>query len=303
MAVASGNPAQNSLLSTSAADRSLSKSDVAYTSSVEEEDGEGFMAREEAERKVDEEWEDGEDAELVEDDDEDDDEATRFEPLQALVGGAAPVIRPGIVHRLDKGTSGLLVVAKDEYSHACLCDQFKARTVRRMYVSLTCGVPRLAEGRVEAPIGRDPRDRKRMAVVMQTGRSGRSRYAASRYRVIETLANGSAALVEWRLETGRTHQIRVHARHSGHPILGDEAYGGTGGGALALLMRGGGGVPGRASAVKQLMARLERPYLHAQTLGFIHPHTQEELFFTAEPPTDFLNTLSVLRGLSAPHSP
>ncbi|CAI5503429.1 unnamed protein product [Closterium sp. Naga37s-1] len=115
-------------------------------------------------------------------------------------------VRPGIVHRLDKGTSGLLVVAKDPFSQAHLSAQFKARTVHRSYLSLVIGTPSPLSDRVDAPIGRDPKDRKRMAVLPLTG-SHRSRRAASRYQVLESLAGGAAALVEWRLETGRTHQV------------------------------------------------------------------------------------------------
>eukprot|EP00897_Mesotaenium_endlicherianum_P004830 jgi/Mesen1/4375/ME000221S03491 len=188
---------------------------------------------------------------------EEEDEEDNVGPLLqvAPLYGPAPTIRPGIVHRLDKGTSGLLVVAK--------------------YQSITCSVPAIAVGRVEAPIGRDPRDRKRMAV--------------------EVLAGGGAALVEWRLETGRTHQIRVHAKYLGHPLLGDATYGGAGGAAEVALLRS---LPreqhGKAS---QLVAALQRPSLHAQTLGFVHPRSKEDLFFQVDAPADFADLLELLREL------
>ena len=189
------------------------------------------------------------------------------------------MIRPGIVHRLDKGTSGVMVVAKDAAAHNSLCDQFASREVRRRYVAILSGVPSASKGRIEAPIGRDPRDRLRMAVT-----PGGGRFAASNYEVIATLANGNASLVEWRLETGRTHQIRVHARHIGHPILGDDTYGGGVGSAVSALTRYGVFDPKRAKA---LLTTIDRPMLHARTLGFTHPRTGEELHFSRDPPDDF----------------
>ncbi|KAM6561009.1 hypothetical protein CsatA_030248 [Cannabis sativa] len=123
-------------------------------------------------------------------------------------------VRPGIVHRLDKGTSGLLVVAKDEHSHAHLSDQFKLHTIQRVYISLTSGVPSQLSGRIEVPIGRDSNNRIRMAAIPGASNSKQARHAASRYKVIEILAGGGSALVEWRLETGRTHQTLVF--YKGH---------------------------------------------------------------------------------------
>src|SRR5690606_30153532 len=140
---------------------------------------------------------------------------------------AAPVregdvaIRPGIVHRLDKDTSGLLVVAKDDVTHRALAAQFFHRTIRRRYLALVWGVPDPASGRIETSLGRDPRDRKKMAVVPPE----RGKLAVTHYETVEALSY--TALVAFRLETGRTHQIRVHARHIGHPVLGDATYGGT----------------------------------------------------------------------------
>ena len=204
----------------------------------------------------------------------------------SVLQGPEPVVRPGIVHRLDKGTSGLLVVAKDEATHRGLCAQFQARSVERTYVSVVSGVPEPAAGDVVSLIGRDPRDRKRMAVV---DHARRGRHAASGYRMLEALPG--AALVEWKLRTGRTHQIRVHARHLGHPILGDAAYGGTNGETQARLSGGGeragaGAGAARAAAVRKALEALGRPALHARDLGFEHPVTGERLRFTSEPPQD-----------------
>lgn len=206
-------------------------------------------------------------------------------------------VRPGIVHRLDKGTSGLLVVAKDEHSHAHLSEQFKQHTIHRVYASITSGVPSAISGRVEVPIGRDMNNRIRMAAIPGSNVSRHARHAASRYKVIELLAGGGAALVEWRLETGRTHQIRAHAKYLGIPLLGDEVYGGTKSMALSLLQ------PRIASRhhgiLTQLVEKLERPCLHALALGFKHPHTGENLKFSCQPPADFADTLSVLRSLGS----
>ncbi|EEH53051.1 uncharacterized protein MICPUCDRAFT_36187 [Micromonas pusilla CCMP1545] len=203
------------------------------------------------------------------------------------------VARPGIVHRLDKGTSGLIVVAKNEAAHASLCEQFATRVVRRRYLAICLGSPEQGEGRVDAPIGRDPRDRLKMAVVR---RSRGGRRAASNYKVRASLARGNASLVEWRLETGRTHQIRVHAREIGIPILGDETYGGAGNGAEERLRSKGAMTPAEAKRVAKIS---RRPMLHAQTLGFRHPRTGEEMDFKAEPPEDFAEVFEALRDASA----
>ncbi|KAK9129378.1 hypothetical protein Sjap_009865 [Stephania japonica] len=205
-------------------------------------------------------------------------------------------IRPGIVHRLDKGTSGLLVVAKDEHSHAHLSEQFKQHTVQRVYISLSSGVPSPISGRIDIPIGRDPSNRVRMAAIPCLANHKHVRHAASRYRVIEVLGGGGAALVEWRLETGRTHQIRAHAKYLGIPLLGDEVYGGTKGMAMSLLQPK---TPANSRAnLSKLVSKLERPCLHALTLGFKHPHSGEVLQFSCPPPTDFAEILLLLRAIS-----
>ena len=146
----------------------------------------------------------------------------RYRTPPSLLTGSGT--RPGIVHRLDKGTTGLLVVAKTPEAHASLAGQFRDRSVRRRYVSLCVGVPRVLRGVVETNIDRGLKERTRMEAFPFEGRRGRP--AVSEFRVVEVLAGGGASLVEWRLRTGRTHQIRVHARHIGCPLLGDEAYGG-----------------------------------------------------------------------------
>lgn len=232
--------------------------------------------------------------ELLSDMDISDDELNSIEILSSRVSEAP--IRPGIVHRIDKGTSGLLVVAKDEHAHAHLSAQFKQHSIERVYISLTCGVPPSTAGRIEVPIGRDPNNRIRMSAVSRTNNNSNAKYAASRYKVIENLAQGGFSLVEWRLETGRTHQIRAHAKYMGIPLLGDEVYGGTKSMAMSLLRT-------RTSSschsqLVQLVSSLERPCLHALTLGFIHPHTGKNIRFSCPPPTDFAEILGQLRQIS-----
>lgn len=190
--------------------------------------------------------------------------------------------RPGIVHRLDKDTTGLLVVAKDDRTHVELARQFEHRTIARTYLALIWGVPIPPQGRIEAAIGRDPRNRQRMAVVPED----RGKRAVTHYEVVEALP--ATALVRFRLETGRTHQIRVHARHLGHPVLGDLTYGGR-------TIRYGPNTPRRKAFYDQLFARLTRQALHAHTLGFRHPHTQEWLEFEAPLPSDMAWALAQLR--------
>ncbi|KAL6955006.1 23S rRNA pseudouridine(1911,1915,1917) synthase [Sarracenia purpurea var. burkii] len=230
-----------------------------------------------------------------------DDEFSFFSPGQSCnvdvrSGIFAASVRPGIVHRLDKGTSGLLVVAKDEHSHAYLSEQFKQHTIQRAYISLTCGVPSPISGRVDIPIGRDLNNRIRMTAVPGPSKCRQARHAASRYRVLEILAGGGSALVEWQLETGRTHQIRAHAKYLGIPLLGDEVYGGTKSMAISKLRPK---TPSKLHGkLVQLVSRLERPCLHALVLGFRHPHTSENMNFSCLPPADFTQILSQLREIS-----
>ena len=189
-------------------------------------------------------------------------------------------LRPGIVHRLDKDTSGLLVIAKNEAVHAGLAKQFEARTTRRRYKAILWGHPEPEEGRIEAPLARDPRDRKRMAVVSD------GKFAATNYKVEERFTY--ASLVSFRLETGRTHQIRVHAKHIGHPVLGDDTYGGGG------IARGG-DTARRRAYYRNLYADMPRQALHAELLGFEHPVTGDRLELTAPLPADMQATVDRLR--------
>lgn len=185
-----------------------------------------------------------------------------------------PVVRPGIVHRLDKGTSGLLVVAKRDRAHQPLAEQFKAHTVDRRYRALVWGHLDPPAGTIEGAIGRDPNRRQRMAVVPE----GEGKWAVTHYETVEHFAHTS--VVEFRLETGRTHQIRVHTSHRHHPILGDPKYGGD-------TIRYGTPDGPRRSVFDRLFGTLTHPALHAYRLGFTHPTTGETLHFEADPPDDW----------------
>jgi 23S rRNA pseudouridine1911/1915/1917 synthase len=198
------------------------------------------------------------------------------------LSGIGGVARPGIVHRLDKDTSGVMVVAKTDTAHAGLAAQFAAHTIERAYLSLVRGAPRGAAGRIEGAIGRSPHDRKKMAVVTRGGKA-----AVTHYRVLRRFGPGpqaAASLVECRLETGRTHQIRVHMAHIGHPVLGDPAYG-------RMRHRG---PPDRAAALRKIGDAFGRQALHAAVLGFVHPGTGARLRFEAAPPADFSNLVRQL---------
>jgi 23S rRNA pseudouridine1911/1915/1917 synthase len=203
-------------------------------------------------------------------------------PGIAGVGGAG---RPGIVHRLDKETSGLMVVAKTTAAHRALVEMLRARTVRRRYLAIVWGQPRAAAGTVEGAIGRDPRQRKRMAVVTRGGKPARTRW-----RVRERLAG--AALLEVALDTGRTHQIRVHLAHVGHPVAGDPLYGGRGRVQLS-------GTAGERSLRAAVLEALPRQALHAAGLEFPHPVTGAAMRFTSPPPADFERALETLRAPAA----
>lgn len=182
------------------------------------------------------------------------------------LSGIGGVARPGIVHRIDKDTSGLLVVAKSDAAHEGLARQFADHSIARTYLAVTAGHPRPAAGTITARLGRSDRDRKKMAVLADD--AARGKHAVTHYRTLEAL--DGAALVECRLETGRTHQVRVHLAHIGHPLLGDPVYGRT------------------PAALKPVLARLgfARQALHAASLGFVHPVTSEPLLFEAPLPAD-----------------
>jgi 23S rRNA pseudouridine1911/1915/1917 synthase len=186
------------------------------------------------------------------------------------LAGIGGVRRPGIVHRLDKDTSGLLVVAKTELAHRALSRDFAGRRIERAYSAFVWGVPVPTTGEISGNIGRSPRNRKKMAVVPE----GRGRSAVTRYRVERRYAD-HAALIECRLLTGRTHQIRVHLSHAGHSLIGDPVYGTRSGRAAARL--------GPAGAA---ISAFPRQALHARLLGFTHPATGEKLRFESPLPAD-----------------
>jgi 23S rRNA pseudouridine1911/1915/1917 synthase len=188
----------------------------------------------------------------------------------ASLSGIGGVARPGIVHRLDKDTSGVMVAAKTDAAHWGLAALFERHDLERIYVAFTRGAPRKAEGTVATRLGRSPRDRKKMAVVTRGGREAVTHYQT--VRLYGSAARPLAAKLACRLETGRTHQIRVHLAHIGAPCLADPLY--------------GAGAP--AQAVKAAIARagLRRQALHAAVLGFVHPITGERLRFESHPPAD-----------------
>jgi 23S rRNA pseudouridine1911/1915/1917 synthase len=175
------------------------------------------------------------------------------------LAGIGGVERPGIVHRLDKGTSGCIVVAKTDFAHQALVAQFKSRGVKKVYHAVCWGKFERASGRIETVIGRSERDRKKMSA-----RVARGRNAVTDYRVLKQFAEFT--LVELHIHTGRTHQIRVHMAHIGHPIVGDGTY-------------------GRA---RQTNISVARPLLHAYKLGFTHPRSQQFVEFTAPVPEDMV---------------
>ena len=184
----------------------------------------------------------------------------RLSSLSAINGA----LRPGIVHRLDKNTSGVMVVAKNDQAHLSLSRQIADRTVTKIYMAIVDGHLKESEGRIDAPIGRSPRDRKLMAVVPD------GRHAVTDYTVIERLDRHD--LVKFHILTGRTHQIRVHAKYIGHPVTGDEQY-------------GRGQVYGTTGQL-----------LHSWSLTFVHPTTGNEMTFTAPLPAIFEKVLGVLRS-------
>ena len=189
--------------------------------------------------------------------------------------------RPGIVHRLDKGTSGLMVVARTEIAHRHLAKQLKDRSLSRIYWAIVWGHLKKSPTIVDAPIGRSLRDSKRMAV----NDSGRE--AKTTFRSIERYA--LADWVEATLSTGRTHQIRVHLSHAGHSVVGDEEYGG---GAPRIA-----GIDPRFRVLgRRMLALVDRPALHAQSIKFIHPTSGQELLFDSPPPRDFQAILDLCRS-------
>ncbi len=193
------------------------------------------------------------------------------------LSGIGGEIRPGIVHRLDKGTSGVLVAAKNDRAHQSLSAQFSVHSVKRIYQALIYGTPQLDTGRIEGVIGRHPTDRLRLS-----GKARHGKHAVTRWKVKERY--GRISLVELRLETGRTHQIRVHLTEAGFPLLGDPVY--LDGGRINNLPD---------TQLRGMISRLGHQALHARCLGFIHPSSGEYLEFTAEPPEDMQELLTYLR--------
>jgi 23S rRNA pseudouridine1911/1915/1917 synthase len=183
------------------------------------------------------------------------------------LAGIGGVLRPGIVHRLDRGTSGVLIAAKHDQAHFALAEQFREHRVERVYLALARGTPGDDSGRIELPIGRHRRDRKRMSVSTRAARPARTAWTVRR-----RFPASGAALLEVRPETGRTHQIRVHLAATGLPIVGDSVYGRSKGKAFAIT----------------------RPALHAALLGFDHPRGGERRRFEAPLPPDFAELVDVL---------
>lgn len=193
-----------------------------------------------------------------------------------------PTVRPGLVHRLDRDTTGLMVIAKSDVAAAHLGKQFADRTIRRLYLALVWGEPNPPDGRIESWLGRSPKDRKKVAVRPE----GEGKWAATNYETVEAL--GSMALVRFRLETGRTHQIRIHAKSIGHPVFGDPTYGGD-----RILY--GPAEGSRKAFITNLFKALPRQALHAHTLGFEHPETGETMDFAVDPPEDMAYVIERVR--------
>ena len=194
------------------------------------------------------------------------------------LSGIGGVARPGIVHRIDKDTSGLLVVAKSDAAHEGLARQFADHSIERAYIAVTGGAPMPPAGTVRGAIARSHHDRKKMALV----EDGKGKHAVTHYRTLQVLAKelGGAAVIECRLETGRTHQVRVHLASIGHALLGDPVY-------------------GRApSRLRPILARLDfcRQALHAAQLGFVHPISNERVHCQAPPPADIQALIGELGG-------
>lgn len=196
------------------------------------------------------------------------------DPQIAGVGGEG---RAGLVHRLDRGTTGVMVIARTELAHRALVEQFQARRVEKRYHAIVWGRPRQGEGSIELTVGRDPRQRTKMST-----RAPRGRAAHSEYSVLQDLPG--FALLAVQIHTGRTHQVRVHLSAIGHPLVGDKTYGGDRGGSLTDVAR------------RTAVARFMRPALHAARLAFEHPTRGERLLFEAPWPADLTALWSALGG-------
>jgi 23S rRNA pseudouridine1911/1915/1917 synthase len=190
--------------------------------------------------------------------------------------GIGGELRPGIVHRIDKDTSGLLVVAKDDVTMNALGADFKIHRIKRVYEALAVGRPAHGSGKIDTLIGRDPHDRKKFSIKVKIGKR-----AVTNWRLLEVL--GGASRMEAELETGRTHQVRVHFAAMGCPLLGDQTYGRS----------------PRDEDLRAISKQLGRQALHARVLGFHHPKTGKWVEFEAAPPEDFMAALTALRQLVA----
>lgn len=196
------------------------------------------------------------------------------------LSGINGVKRPGIVHRLDKDTSGLMVVAKSDLAHQGLSEQFADRTLSRRYLALVWGIPE-KEGEIIAPIGRSRSDRKKMAVTHSNSKEAVTAYQSLESFIISKSLHQCVTLIECKLRTGRTHQIRVHLTHRGHSLIGDSTYGKT---------------PKGLDEKLNFLRVFPRQALHAHHLEFIHPITHAPMSFTSEVPSDFAALLEKLRG-------
>lgn len=203
--------------------------------------------------------------------------------------GIGGVRRPGIVHRLDKDTSGVMVAAKTAAAHASLTEQFTARSIDRAYRAIAWGVPLPRAGDIETLIGRSPRNRKKMAVVTRNGKPALTHYETG--RTFGPADAPIASLLTCKLSTGRTHQIRVHLAHIGHPIIGDPVYGRA---PRRQRNRRGSAIPAEA---RSLMAAFPRQALHAFRLGLDHPATGKRLFFETLLPEDMATLINNLESL------
>jgi 23S rRNA pseudouridine1911/1915/1917 synthase len=194
-------------------------------------------------------------------------------------------LRPGIVHRIDKDTSGLLVVAKNDMAHNNLAKQFEEHSIQRTYLAFVWGMMKPIHGRIETFIGRSKYNRQKMSADVASGKD-----AITNYKTLEIFKGKNIpdiSLIECKLETGRTHQIRVHLAHKKNPILGDQMYGSK--------MRK---IRDIDPALQNIIEKINFQALHAQSLGFDHPVTTKELFFTSELPKDLLKLKNILQKLS-----
>ena len=198
------------------------------------------------------------------------------------LSGIGGVLRPGIVHRLDKGTSGLLVVAKNDLAHVKLSEQLKDKTLYREYVAIICGNLPKKIGSIQAPIGRSLKDRKRMAVTKV-----KSREAWTEFKVLKSF--GLADLLQLKLKTGRTHQIRVHLAYLGHPVLGDPEYGGRAKWVSSLSAN-------KKKTAQEILSLIDRQALHAFKIGFIHPKTNQYREFESRIPLDISRAIDFLEA-------